>query len=183
MDAGERESRLSLIEQEIPRLRRFARFLTRDAEYADDLVQECLVRAVDKVSSWQAGTNIRAWLFTILKNVLRNDSRTFGRFVATDPQSENSDLTGVVPAAQEAHMALMDVKQAFMQLSAEHREVLLLVAIDGLTYEEAAVVLDLPVGTIRSRLARARRDLSTRVDGESEKAVQRRKPVSTHGQS
>ncbi|MFP3920881.1 MAG: sigma-70 family RNA polymerase sigma factor [Dichotomicrobium sp.] len=170
MDANQRASKLNLVEQEIPRLRRFARFLTRDAEHADDVVQECLLRAVDKIDSWQAGTNLRAWLFTILKNILRNESRSHGRFVATDPQTEHGDLTVLVPAGQEAHMALLEVNEAFLKLSDEHREVLLLVAIDGLKYEEASVVLGLPVGTIRSRLSRARHELNCKIDGHPAQA-------------
>jgi len=168
MEFDQNASKFKLIEDELPRLRRFARFLTGDVDYADDLVQECLVRAVDKIDSWHTGTNMRAWLFTILKNVLRNDARTTGRFVATDPQAEDGYLAVVVPAEQDARMALHDVQRAFLGLSGEHREVLTLVAIDGLSYEEASVVLDVPVGTVRSRLARARTTLDHAVNGEAD---------------
>lgn len=180
MDGSERASRLGLIEQELPRLRRFARYLTRDTDHADDAVQECLVRAVDKIDTWQPGSNMRAWLFTILKNVLRNEARSFGRFVATDPQPEDGDLTVVAPAAQEAYMALLEVNEAFARLSAQHQEILLLVAIEGLKYEEAALVLDLPVGTIRSRLARARHELTCKMNGEAASATGHKKTESSH---
>ncbi len=155
MTPHEKDAALNGIEDEIPRLRRFARYLTRDPDYADDLVQECLIRAVEKIDSWQPGTNLRAWLLVILKNVFRNDLRKKGREVSFSPQ-EDSDLTVAVPAAQDARMALLEVRDAFLKLSEEHREILLLVAIEGLKYEEAAVVLDVPVGTVRSRLSRAR---------------------------
>lgn len=180
MDGSERASRLGVIEQELPRLRRFARYLTRDIEHADDAVQECLVRAVDKIDTWQPGSNMRAWLFTILKNVLRNEARSYGRFIATDPQPEHGDLTVVVPAAQDAHMTLLEVNEAFDLLSSDHQEILLLVAIDGLKYEEAAVVLELPVGTIRSRLARARHELTCKMNGNAASATGTKKTESGH---
>lgn len=154
---------LSLLEDEIPRLRRYARYLTRDAVYADDLVQECLVRAVANIDSWQPGTNLRAWLLVILKNAFRNDLRRKKR-----EQTVSTDLPDgfgpSVAAGQEARMALLEVRDAFLDLSEEHREILLLVAVEGLQYEEAAIILDVPIGTVRSRLARARQALRQATD-------------------
>lgn len=167
MTPSERRTTLQALEAEIPRLRRFARYLVNDADYADDLVQECLVRAIDKIESWRPGTNLRAWLFVILRNVFRNDIRKSGREVSVEEHSDH-DTTVAVPAAQDARMALLEVRDAFQQLNREHREVLLLVAVEGLTYEEASTVLDVPVGTVRSRLSRARSTLHDLLEGESE---------------
>ena len=144
-----------LIEAEIPHLRRFARYIVRDADRADDLVQECLTRAIAKVHTWTPGTNLRAWLFVILKNCHINDVRR------QRPTSEipNDHPMLSVPSNQEAHVTLLEVRDAYLSLSEEHREVLLLVAIEGLQYEEAASVLGVPLGTVRSRLSRARQAL------------------------
>jgi RNA polymerase sigma-70 factor, ECF subfamily len=146
---------LTLIEAEIPHLRRFARYLARDIDRGDDLVQECLTRAIAKNETWTPGTNLRAWLFTILKNCHINDLRRARR--ADEMPEEHPMLT--VPANQDAHIGLLEVRDAYLRLSGEHREVLLLVAIEGLQYDEAAAVLDVPVGTVRSRLSRARQAL------------------------
>jgi RNA polymerase sigma-70 factor (ECF subfamily) len=146
---------LSLIEAEIPHLRRFARYLARDIDRGDDLVQECLTRAIAKNDTWTPGTNLRAWLFTILKNCHINDLRRARR--ADEMPDEHPLLT--VPANQDAHVGLLEVRDAYLRLSDEHREVLLLVAIEGLQYDEAAAILNVPVGTIRSRLSRARQAL------------------------
>ncbi|MGF1475318.1 MAG: sigma-70 family RNA polymerase sigma factor [Geminicoccaceae bacterium] len=150
---------LKRVEQEIPRLRRYARYLTRDADQADDLVQECLTRAVAKIDSWRQGTNLRAWLFVILKNCDINDIRRNRRMDIDHDASGDHHSALAIPPGQEAHIALLEVRDAFMRLNVEHREVLLLVAIEGLEYQEAAAILDVPLGTIRSRLSRARRAL------------------------
>jgi RNA polymerase sigma-70 factor, ECF subfamily len=149
---------LKLVEAEIPRLRRFARYLTRDTDRADDLVQECLTRAVAKIDSWQPGTNLRAWLFVILRNCHVNEVRRGQRMAAFGESGVDYELVPT-PASQEAHVSLLEVRNAYLNLSEEHREVLLLVAIEGLQYEEAAGVLNVAVGTIRSRLSRARQAL------------------------
>jgi RNA polymerase sigma-70 factor, ECF subfamily len=150
--------KLKLLEAEIPRLRRYARFLVRDPDQADDLVQECLTRAIAKIDSWTAGTNLRAWLFVILKNCHVNEVRHNRRMVV-DGDLDLEHEAPVVAANQDDHMALREVRDAFLTLSEEHREVLLLVAIEGLQYEEAAAVLNVALGTVRSRLSRARQAL------------------------
>ena len=146
---------LAQIEAEIPHLRRFARYLARDVDRGDDLVQECLTRAIAKQHTWTPGTNLRAWLFTILKNCHINDVR---RARQTDEMPDEHPLL-TVQANQDAHIRLLEVRDAYLQLSDEHREVLLLVAIEGLQYDEAAAILKVPVGTVRSRLSRARQAL------------------------
>jgi RNA polymerase sigma-70 factor (ECF subfamily) len=156
---------LALIEAEIPRLRRYARYLDRDVDRADDLVQECLARAIARVETWTPGTNLRAWLFVILKNCYINEVRR-GRRVGTVSETGNEYDLVPTPANQEAHISLLEVRDAYANLSQEHREVLLLVAIEGLQYEEAAAILKVAVGTIRSRLSRARQALRDALGGD-----------------
>lgn len=170
---GSVESTLKQIELEIPRLRRYARFLVGDTDRADDLVQECLTRAIAKLDSWQPGTNLRAWLFVILRNGYFNELRRKNRSPIIDVEDA---AQGASPSNQEAHMALVEVRRAFAKLSEEHREVLLLVAIEGLPYEEAAGIMGVPIGTVRSRASRARKALRMAIeyDGEIDRSEGRR---------
>jgi RNA polymerase sigma-70 factor (ECF subfamily) len=154
---------ISAMRAEIPRLRRFARYMTRDADYADDLVQECLARAIANIGSWQPGTNLRAWLFVILKNVFRNDKRRAQHDIAYRNRLEK-DAPLFARAEQHHRLVLSEVQDAFMRLTDDHREVLMLIAVEGLRYEEAATVLNISVGTVKSRLSRARAALRALVD-------------------
>jgi RNA polymerase sigma-70 factor (ECF subfamily) len=149
---------LQHIEAEIPRLRRYARYLRREPDHADDLVQECLARAIAKLHTWQPGTNLRAWLFVILRNCHINEIRREQRMDSID-DSPADEPALTTPGNQETSVALSEVRRAYLGLSEEHREVLLLVAIEGLQYEEAAAILEVPLGTVRSRLSRARQAL------------------------
>jgi RNA polymerase sigma-70 factor, ECF subfamily len=144
-----------LLENEIPRLRRYARALTRDASRADDLVQSCLVRAVAKQHLWQPGTDLRAWLFTILHNQNVNDVRRSVREGMTVPVE---DVTPFLTATAnvEASLELRDLERAIASLPQEQRQVILLVGLEGMRYEEVATVLGIPIGTVRSRLSRGR---------------------------
>ena len=154
---------ISAMKAEIPRLRRFARYMTRDSDYSDDLVQECLTRAIANIGSWQPGTNLRAWLFVILKNVFRNDKRRAQHDMAYRSGLER-DTPLVSPAQQHNHLVLTEVQEAFLQLTEDHREVLMLIAVEGLRYEEAATILNISVGTVKSRLSRARTALRGLID-------------------
>ncbi len=154
---------LCQIEGEIPRLRRYARYLARDVDQADDLVQDCLTRAIAKIDTWQPGTNLRAWLFVILRNAYISEVRRCIR-MPFGTNSAEDDLRLVVSGGQEASVELIEVRVALDALSIEHREVLHLVAVEGLKYEEAAEVLEVPVGTVRSRLSRARSALRARLE-------------------
>jgi RNA polymerase sigma-70 factor, ECF subfamily len=145
----------SLLESEIPRLRRYARALTRDATRADDLVQSCLVRALAKSHLWQPGTDLRAWLFTILHNQHVNDVRRAVREGVTVSVEEVAPVLPA-PSTQGATLQLRDLDRAMARLPEEQRQVLLLVGLEGMRYEEVAAVLDVPVGTVRSRLSRGR---------------------------
>jgi RNA polymerase sigma-70 factor (ECF subfamily) len=148
------------LEPMIPALRRFARALSRDAETADDLVQDTLVRALRAEHLFHGG-DLRTWLFTILLNLDRNRRRGLSRrpvlavIEDADPPAEpGSDGTG------------RDIQRGLSLLPSEQREVLLLVALEGMSYREAADVQGVPIGTVMSRLSRARTTLRTHIDGE-----------------
>jgi RNA polymerase sigma-70 factor, ECF subfamily len=146
---------LRSIEGEIARLRRYARALTRDTVAADDLVQDCLTRALDKLHLWQEGTDLRAWLFTILHNQYVNHVRRAVREGAVVGLSETEPLLTRAPH-QGKRLELRDLERAIAKLPEEQRAVILLVGLEGMRYEEVAAVLDVPVGTVRSRLSRGR---------------------------
>jgi RNA polymerase sigma-70 factor (ECF subfamily) len=161
-----------MLEAEIPRLRRYARVLTRDVVRADDLVQSCLTRAVAKQHLWQPGTNLRAWLFTILHNQHVNDVRRRMREsnnVEPDQAPELTVQSNAIPALE-----LRDLETAIGKLPPEQRQVILLVGLEGMAYEEVAKVLKVPVGTVRSRLSRGRDQLRLLMGMEEERAKHRR---------
>src|SRR4029077_11345574 len=161
-----------MLEAQIPRLRRYARALTRDIVRADDLVQSCLTRAVAKQHLWQPGTNLRAWLFTILHNQHVNDVRRGVR------DGNNVELTEASTLAVESNaiptLELRDLETAIGKFPPEQRQVILLVGLEGMAYEEVAKVLRVPVGTVRSRLSRGRDQLRLLMGMEEERAKHRR---------
>ena len=161
------DPRFILMEQEIPRLRRYARYLTRDVEWADDLVQETLVGAMSRVGNWTPGTNLRAWLFVILRNTFISDLRRMRRSPTRAPV-DDAHPGYARHGNQEPHLQFVELAHALETISGEHREVLVLVAVEGMKYEEAAEVLGVPVGTVRSRLSRARIALRELLEGEGE---------------
>jgi RNA polymerase sigma-70 factor (ECF subfamily) len=143
------------IEAEIPRLRRYARALTRDLVAADDLVQDCLTRALGKLHLWQENTDLRAWLFAILHNQYISHIRRKVREGAAVGLSEREPpLTHA--AQQGKRLELRDLERAIGKLPDTQRSVVLLVGLEEMRYEEVAAALGVPVGTIRSRLARPR---------------------------
>ncbi len=148
----------SLVEQ-LPNLRRYARFLTRDPERADDLVQACLLRALDNLHRFQVGTNLRAWLLTMIRNLYINELRRNSPIVSwTSEEKDIGDQLTTAPCQTDT-VALRELEQAILQLPREQREVLALVVLEGLQYNEAAEIMGVPIGTVRSRLNRARRKL------------------------
>jgi RNA polymerase sigma-70 factor (ECF subfamily) len=158
-----------LVEGEIPRLRRYARALTRSADRADDLVQETLLRAISKSHLWQTGTDIRAWLFTIMHNHYVNMVRRAMRDEASvDIDQMSSSLVAITDPS--ASSQLRELEQSLARLPGEQREVILLVGLEGMSYETAAKVLSVPVGTVRSRLSRGR-DALRRLMGLPEKGA------------
>ena len=175
------------LETQIPRLRRYARALTRDASRADDLVQSCLMRALAKQHLWQPGTDLRAWLFTILHNQHVNDVRRSVREGVNVAVEEMAPVLTVQSNAIAA-LQLRDLERAIGQLPQEQRQVILLVGLEGMRYEEVAAILGVPVGTVRSRLSRGRDQLRRLMDmadeiparaqlEESEDAAPRRRPA------
>ena len=149
----------------IPRLRRYARALTGDRPRADDLVQDTLERAITKWSLWRPGTDLRAWMFTIMHNVFVNQARRSNRdAVATDP-AVIAELDLADGAVADTLVQLNGIERALAQLPEEQREVLLLVALEGLSYDEVAHTLGVPAGTVMSRLSRARARLAGLLEG------------------
>ncbi len=149
---------LQQIEASIPALRRYAHALVRDRDRADDLVQDCLERAVANCHAWRGDGPLQAWLFRILINrhrdLLRN-SPAPGHLVAVeDLETEPSQ-----PGSQDSHLALREVHDAMARLPSDQREALLIVALEGKSFNQAADILSIPKGTLMSRLARARSTL------------------------
>jgi RNA polymerase sigma-70 factor (ECF subfamily) len=148
-----------LVVRHIPRLRRYARALLGDADRAEDLVQETLARALGKLSFWRFGSDMRAWLFTLMHNQYVNDCRRTQR----RPDVLPLDGAGVPEprsgASAEQAVGLEDIEAGLMRLPEEQRAVLLLVGLEGLSYRQTAKVLGIETGTVMSRLHRARQRL------------------------
>jgi len=152
------------VEPLIPSLRRYARALMRDRTTADDLVQDCLERAVSRWHQRRDGS-VRAWLFTILHNLAVTQFRqaaTRGRHMPIDDAGERELASA---AAQEHRLIYQDVLNKLARLPEEQRAVLLLVAVEDFSYADAAKLLDVPVGTVMSRLSRARERLQQEMEG------------------
>ncbi len=151
----------------LPHLRAFARSLTRRREQADDLVNDAVVRALSAAAQFQPGTNFKAWMFTILRNLYYNEGRKNRSTVSLD---EAESLMPSVPPAQQSTLEFCDFRRAFWQLGDDHREVLILVGASGLSYEEAAEVCGCAIGTIKSRVSRARAELLHVLSGDNLKS-------------
>jgi len=146
----------------IPRLRRYARALVGDRAASDDLVQDTLERAWSKLHLYRRGTDLRAWLFTVMHNVHVNRVRAMR---PTDPIED--DMPELAQrATQDDALVVRDLDRAISTLPVAQREVLLLVALEDLSYEETARVLGIPIGTVMSRLARAREKLRDLMQGK-----------------
>ena len=142
------------IAEHIPRLRRYARALAGDSHRADDLVQDTLERALTKFHLWRHGSDLRAWMFSIMHNVFINQLKS-RRELALDEATE----AALESAPQSDPLQLRDLDAALRRLPAEQREVLLLVGLEQLSYAEASQALNVPVGTVMSRLSRGREHL------------------------
>ena len=142
----------------IPNLRAFAVSLCGNIDRADDLVQETLVKAWSNIGSFVEGTNLRAWLFTILRNIYYSEYRKRRREVA-DPDGTFAAKLATAPA-QSGHMDLLDFRAALQQLPGDQREALILIGASGLSYEEAAGICGSAIGTMKSRVNRARSRLA-----------------------
>ena len=146
---------------EIPRLRRYARALAGDAVRADDLVQDTLERALSRFALWRPG-NLRAWLFSIMHNLFVNQARS-PRLIDYPGDEALPDLP--TRATQSDALELRDFARSLMRVPEEQREVLLLVVLEDLPYEDAAKVLGVPIGTVMSRLSRGRERLRALLSG------------------
>ena len=144
-----------LLQEQIPRMRRYALSLTRNHDRADDLVQSALVRAIAKQHLFKPGTNLRAWLFTLLHNQHVNEVRRgVNQGISIDLEDASKDLVAV--ADTSAPRQLKELDEAIGRLPIEQRQVILLVGLEGMAYEEVAAILMVPIGTVRSRLSRGR---------------------------
>ena len=142
----------------IPKLRAFALSLASHADYADDLVQETLMKAWHHQHSFQEGTNIKAWLFTILRNEFFSQLRKRKREVE---DADGDYAAGVTtPGTQEAQLDMADLRIALQQLPDDQREAVVLVGASGFSYQEVAEICGVPVGTVKSRVNRARGKLA-----------------------
>ena len=143
--------------QLIPHLRAFARTLCGDATAADDLAQDAMMKAWDARASFQMGTNMKAWTFMILRNQFYSDKRRSWRSVALD--QEVAERTLVANTNFDGAIALDDLRQAMLMLPENQREALILIGAGGFSYEEAAQMIGVAVGTVKSRVSRARAEL------------------------
>jgi RNA polymerase sigma-70 factor (ECF subfamily) len=157
----------SLVIEQLPGLRRYARALTGDAWAADDLVQDTLERACAKWQLWLAGTDLRAWLFTLMHNLYLNQRRTVQPTARAMPID---DIQSELPAPEGDTDAALDLSRCLQRLPDDQRAVLLLVALEDMSYGEAAKVLGIPMGTVMSRLSRARARLRELMEGGGDPA-------------
>ncbi|WP_281300488.1 MULTISPECIES: RNA polymerase sigma factor [unclassified Iodidimonas] len=148
-----------MIAREIPALRRYARILMRGRGDKDDLVQDTLERVIRKSHSWRREGSIRSWLYRVQYTVFLNrySKQANLKEVAADDMSENPALS--INASQDVRLECHRMFKALENLKPRHSEVLLLVAVEGFSYDQAAQIMNIPVGTVRSRLTRARADL------------------------
>jgi RNA polymerase sigma-70 factor (ECF subfamily) len=153
----------------IASLRRYARALMRDRSDAEDLMQDALARALSRSHQFKPGTNMRAWLFTILHNIHVNNVRA--KVVRpNEVPVEDHEQRLSTPARQDGRIELRDMSRAIETLPAEQRQVLLLVGLEGMKYDEVATVLGVPIGTVMSRLSRAREAVRNRLaEGPAER--------------
>ena len=150
----------------IPHLRAFAGFVTQHSDQANDLVQDTIVRALRAQHQFQPGTNFKAWTFTILRNLHINNLRR--QRVRMDSIEDGALEAFAVPPEQHARLEFQELRRALAKLSPEHREVLILVGAGGFRYEEAAAICKCAIGTIKSRLSRARTELRALLLGDDE---------------
>lgn len=153
---------------ELPRLRRYARAMLGDRAAADDLVQDTLERAWSRIAQWRPGSDLRAWLFGIMHNLRIDQLRRNGLPTASLDEEEVAEVS--VRPTQSDLLEVMDLETALRQLPDEQREVLLLVALEEMSYADIAASLGIPIGTVMSRLSRGRERLRVVMDGRQPSA-------------
>ena len=164
---------LAQIEGCIPALRRYAAALLRSRQEADDLVHDCLVRALDKLHTRRDDADVRAWLFTIMHNLFISQMRRRRSRPPPDSLDESHEAAHSQRPSQEDGLHWRDLRRGLERLPEEQRSVVLLVTVEDLSYAQAAQVLGVPVGTIMSRLARGRERLRQYTDQEARPALRR----------
>jgi RNA polymerase sigma-70 factor (ECF subfamily) len=161
------------ISAEIPSLRRYARALLKDSVAADDLVQDCLERALSRLHLFRPGTSMRTWLFTIMHNLHANAVRRQTRKPDSAPLDGVTENRAGAPQSQESSVALRDLSRALDELPAEQRTIVLLVGLEDFSYRQVAEMLDLPIGTVMSRLSRGRERLRRLMEGDDTPVLRR----------
>ena len=156
----------NLIVPYIPNLRRYARALVGDRDGADDLVQDTLERAVRKFHLWKPG-DLRAWLFSIMHNVFVNQLKS--RKIGLDVEIDEETLAARIPTVTGTDV--MDLQRALQGIAAEQREVVLLIALEDMSYADVSRALGIPIGTVMSRLSRGRERLRRIMDGQDTRAL------------
>ena len=157
------------IVEHIPSLRRYARSLTGDPWAADDLVQDTLERACGKWRLWVAGTNLRAWLFTLMHNLFANQVRRSARQSRTGLEVDLDDVSDQLADPQAAPDVALDLQRCLLRLPEDQRAVLLLVTLEDMPYAAVASILQVPIGTVMSRLSRARSRMRELMDGAADR--------------
>jgi RNA polymerase sigma-70 factor (ECF subfamily) len=165
------DDRKAAILAEIPRLRRYARSLLRGRDAADDLVQDCLERALARLDNWQTGESPRKWLFTIMHHLFIDQMRKQTRRGETALLPLDHDDALTAPADQLSTIASREIVDALQTISPDRRAALVTVAIEGFSYAEAASILGVPAGTLMSRIARGRQELRALLDESSRRRV------------
>lgn len=161
--------RLQIVEF-LPRLRRFAYALTGESDQGDDLVQETCARALSRLDQWEPGTRLDSWMFRIAQNLWLDQRRAHKVRGATVEIDEAYDLPGEDGrTVTESRLTLAEAQRGMAQLPADQQVIIGLVCVEGLSYKEAAEILDVPIGTVMSRLARARRALFGKAQPDDEK--------------
>jgi RNA polymerase sigma-70 factor (ECF subfamily) len=153
------DDRRKAILDEIPGLRRYARALLRDRDASDDLVQDCLERALSHLDNWRTGESPRRWLFTIMHNIFLDQFRRDKRRGERMAVGLDAGEALAVPAVQSGAVESLEILEALQAISPERRAAILIVAIEGFSYAEASAILDVPAGTLMSRIARGREEL------------------------
>ncbi len=165
------EDRKAAILAEIPRLRRYARALLRDRELADDLVQDCLERALLRLDNWRTGDSPRRWLFTIMHHLFIDQTRRIKRRGEVVMLNLEDTEAMSAPATQSESIATREIMEALQALSPDRRAALVIVGVEGFSYAEAAGMLGIPAGTVMSRVARGREDLRALLDDAAGRRV------------
>ena len=162
---------LSKLEENIPSLRRYAWTLLRNSSDADDLVQDCLLKALDRIDTLRTASDLRSWLFTIMHNLYVNRWRRMKLHARVSADDAEAELA--VGPSQPASAEIQDVLRGLTTLPEEQRQIVLLVAVEGFQYGEVAAMLGIPVGTVMSRLSRARDRLREFVEGQERPLLRR----------